>query len=52
MQSFKCYSRLFWIKVASDKCRHSIAGKQAYMTYKLRLNIIAEVYWLMIKTIL
>ena len=24
--------------------------KQAYMAYKLRLNIIAEVYWLKIKT--
>ena len=26
--------------------------KQAYMAYKLCLNIIAEVYWIKIKTIL
>ena len=51
IKRFSC-TRIVLINVASDKCRHSIADKQAYMTYKLCLNIIAEVYWLKIKTIL
>ena len=28
-------TRIVLINVASDKCRHSIADKQAYMAYKL-----------------
>ena len=31
---------------------YRLSQKQAYMAYKSRLNIIAEVYWLKIKTIL
>ena len=32
--------------------KYAIDKKQAYMAYKSRLNITAEVYWLKIRTIL
>ena len=40
------FSIFYWILFLQ------ISNKQAYMAYKLRLNIVAEVYWLKIKTIL
>ena len=33
-------------------CRVAFATEKAYITYKSRLNITAEVYWLKIKTVL